>query len=192
MLERHAIRRLMRDKRRRRETAIRELHLAGVRHGGPNDPGYWALVHDLEFAPLTTNLAQLREIGVEMADPMVLDDAELASSLDGVIRGLAVIDVYLLHTGHLDDRELYTLLRERILRESVRDVPAGCGSREWIDVAGGSDRETFLAWYADDDDREEARLDGEILPDRRPLKSDRDARLPRPKDEAPCSNVGEW
>ena len=183
MLERHAIRRLMRDKRRRRETAIRELHLAGVRHGGPNDPGYWALVHDLEFAPLTTNLAQLREIGVEMADPMVLDDAELASSLDGVIRGLAVIDVYLLHTGHLDDRELYTLLR---------DVPAGCGSREWIDVAGGSDRETFLAWYADDDDREEARLDGEILPDRRPLKSDRDARLPRPKDEAPCSNVGEW
>jgi hypothetical protein len=150
------------------------------------------LVHDLEFAPLTTNLDQLREIGVDLPDPMVLDDTELASTLNGVIRGLAVIDVYLLHTGHLDDRELYTLLRDRILRESVRDVPAGCGSREWIDVAGGSDRETYLAWYADEDDREEARLDGEIVPDQRPLKSDRDKRLPRPKDEAPCSNVSEW
>lgn len=192
MLERHAIRRIMREKRRRRETAIRNLHQSGVREGGPDDAGYWALVHDLEFAPLTTNLDQLREIGVDLPDPMVLDDTELASTLNGVIRGLAVIDVFLLHTGHLDDRELYTLLRDRILRESVRDVPAGCGSREWIDVAGGSDRETYLAWYADEDDREEARLDGEIVPDQRPLKSDRDKRLPRLKDEAPCSNVSEW
>jgi hypothetical protein len=116
----------------------------------------------------------------------------MAKTLDTVIRGLAMIDVYLLHTGHLDDRELYTLLRDRILQESVRDVPAGCGSREWIDVAGGSDRETFLAWYADDEDREEARNEGERVPKRRPLKSDRDARLPRPKDEAPCSSSGEW
>ena len=192
MLERHVIRRLMQEKRRRREAAIRELHLAGMQHGGPNDPGYWALVHDLEFAPLTTNLAQLREIGVELPDPLVLDDADMAKTLEAVIRGLAVIDVYLLHTGHLDDRELYTLLRYRILRERVRDVPAGCGSREWIDVAGGSDRETFLAWYADDEDREEARLAGEIIPDRRPLKSDRDACLPRPRDETPCSKGGRW
>jgi hypothetical protein len=182
MLDRRAIRRLMREKQRRRAGAIRKLHRVGVREGGPDDPGYWALVHDLEFAPLTTNLDQLREIGVEMPDPLVLDATELATTLDEVIRGLATIDVFLLHTGHLDDRSLYVLLRDRILREQVRDVPSGCGSREWIDIAGGTDRETFLAWYADEDERAAARNEGEIVPERRPWRSDRDERLPRPMD----------
>ncbi len=190
MLERRAIRRLMREKRRRRAGAIIAMHREGVREGGPDDRGYWALVHDLECAPLTTNLAQLREIGVEMPDPLVLDDRELTRALDEVIRGLAVIDVYLLRTDHLDDRGLYVLLRDRILRETIRDVPAGCGSREWIDVAGGSDRETFLAWYAEDFDREEARDEGEVVPERRPFKSDRDRTLPRPKDgDVFCEHV---
>ncbi len=191
MLDRHAIRRLMREKRRRRAGAIRRLHQVGMGEGGPDDPGYWALVHDLEFAPLTTNLEQLREIGVEMPDPMVLGDVELTQTLEDVLRGLSMIDVFLLHTGHLDDRELYVLLRDRILREPVRDVPSGCGSREWIDVAGGSDRETFLAWYADEDEREEARDEGELVPERRPLRSDRDERLPRPKDDLSWEGVGD-
>jgi len=191
MLDRHAIRRLMREKRQRRAGAIRDLHRAGVREGGPDDPGYWALVHDLEFAPLTTNRDQLREIGVEMPDPMVLDDRELTRTLDDVLRGLAAIDVYLLRTGHLDDRELYVLLRDRILKERVRDVPSGCGCREWIDIAGGSDPETFLAWYADEDERAEARDEGDFVPAKRPLKSDRDERLPRPKDEMSPAGFGD-
>lgn len=190
MLEPNEIRRLMHRKRKARARAIEKLHRAGMAEGGPDDPGYWSLVHDLEQAPVTTNLAQLAEIGVETPDPGTLHDAEIREVLDQVLRGLEMLEVYLLRTDHLDDRGLYELLRQRILREDVRDVPAGCGSREWIDVGGGGDRETWLAWYADDDDREEARLAGEIVPARRAPRADRDRTLPRPKDAPEVAEAG--
>ena len=59
MLNPKKIHRLMEGKRRERAAAIAALHSTGAAAGGPDDAGYWALVHDLERATLTTNLAQL-------------------------------------------------------------------------------------------------------------------------------------
>ena len=187
MLDPEEIRLLMERKRRDRAEAIESLHASGAAAGGPDDAGYWALVHDLERAPLTTNFAQLAELGIEPPDPRVIDDTEITAALREMVDGLALLEVFLLRTNHLDDRMLYELLRNRILRESVREVPPGCGSREWIDVGGGGDRETWLAWYADDDERRHARARGEVVPSRRRARSDRDAALPRPT-EASSSN----
>lgn len=182
MMKPQTLERLMHQKRLARVRAIEKLHRAALAEGGPDDPGYWALVHDLEQAAITTNLAQLAEIGVETPDPRTLDDAEVSRVLGDVVRGLGALDVFLLRTDHLDDRALYEVLHGRILREEVRDVPAGCGSREWIDLGGGGDRETWLAWYADDDERDMAAADGEVLPARRERRADRDRSLPRPDD----------
>lgn len=187
MLAREEIDRLMERKRQARSAAIDSLHRSGVADGGPDDAGYWTLVHDLERAPLTTNLAQLSEIGVDLPDPRVIDDHAIADALDGVVRGLATIDVFLLRTDHLDDRDLYELLHGRILRERVREVPPGCGSREWIDLGGGGGRETWLAWYADDAERRKARDGGEPVPERRAWRADRDRTLPRPSPDRPRS-----
>lgn len=180
MLDEETIARLLERKRQARGRAIAELHRRGAEDGGPDDAGFWALVHDLEQAPITTNLEQLEEIGIELPDARIVADEELAHWLARTIKGLAILGVYLLRTGHLDDRALYELLKDRILREKVRDVPPDCGSREWIDLGGGGDRETWLAWYADDEERRAARAEGEIVPRRRGLASERDRWLPRP------------
>lgn len=180
MLHPEKIHRLMERKRRDRAEAIESLHANGAAAGGPDDAGYWALVHDLEHAPLTTNLAQLAELGIDPPDPRIAADDEITAALEEMVNGLALLEVFLLRTNHLDDRGLYELLRGRILREPVREVPPGCGSREWIDVGGGGDRETWLAWYADEDERRQARDHGEVVPLQRTPRADRDAALPRP------------
>ena len=193
MLNPEEIHRLMERKRRCRAKAIASLHATGTAAGGPDDAGYWALVHDLERATPTTNLAQLAELGIDPPDPRVIGDAEITVALAEMIEGLALLEVFLLRTDHLDDRALYELLRGRILRETVREIPPGCGSREWIDVGGGSDRETWLAWYADDDERRDAERNGEVVPTRRERCATRDRTLPRPVDanDQPESRIGE-
>ena len=167
-------------KRKRRSTSIERLRCAAVERGENGDLGLWSLVYDLEQAPITTNLEQLAEIGVSIPDERVLEDEVIPLLVDEVANGLALIDVFLIHTDHLDDRSLLRALRNRVLREPVRDVPPGVGSREWIDLAGGDDRSAFLAVHADDIDRSTAAARGEILPDRIPRRADRDRCLPRP------------
>lgn len=173
---------IMEGKRRRRWDAIvalrREAAARGL--GESLELGYWALIHDLEHASITTNLDQLAEIGVVPLDARSLDDGEVEAALRSLIDGLAVLEVYLQHTDHLDDRTLYSILHQRILRESVRDVPPGVGAREWIDLAAGTDSEIWYRFYASEADRTTAVRRGEVVPDPTPRVADRDRRLPRP------------
>lgn len=173
---------MMAEKRCRRWARIVQLRReAEMRNAGePLDHGYWALVHDLEHASPTTNLQQLAEIGIEPLDPVCLDQRALATELEAMIEGLAVLEVYLLHTDHLDDRELYEMLHRRLLRETVRDVPAGVGVREWLDLAGGIDSEIWYRFHASDEQRAQAARKGVIVPERGMVKVDRDRSLPRP------------
>ena len=60
------IERIMRRKRLARHAAIEELRVQARSRGESDEPGLWTLIHDLERASPTTNLAQLAEIGVEM------------------------------------------------------------------------------------------------------------------------------
>ncbi len=190
MLDPSALEAVFEEKRRRRRRGIERLRLEAQRSKGEVDPGFLALRYDLEEAPLTTNLRQLEEIGVEVPDHRALDDAEIERAIESIIEGLARLGTFLLHTDHLDDRDLLALLGGRILRESVRDVPPGVGSREWIDLAAGEDRSAFLAVHADDAERERARAAGETVPGRLPPRADRDRRLPRPVDPPPREAPG--
>lgn len=143
--------------RRLRTEAIDRLQDEAKRAGGITDRLYWTMVYDFELAPLTTNLAQLRELGIEVPPASSLDEAALSARLWEVIEGLARLNVFLVATDHLTDRELYDRLESRVLREEVREVPPEPGVREYIDLGaseGGLEK----------------------------TSSGRDARLPRPID----------
>jgi len=118
------------------------------------------------MAPLTTNLEQLRNLGVHVPAADDLDDAQLGERLWAVIHGLARLQIYLLDTEHLDDRALYERLEQQVLREEVREVPPEPGVREYIDLGGGAEA-------VEDEVPEPA--DEEFRPGR-----GRDDRLPRP------------
>ena len=82
-----------------------------------------------------SNLQQLREVGLEVPPSQGLDERELQRHLWEVIETLADLGVFLLHTNHLQDRELYALLRDTVLREPVRDLPPSEGVSEFIDLS---------------------------------------------------------
>jgi len=130
---------LLERKRIERTAAIDALVAEAERNGEPNLRSYWTMVHDFQQARVTTNLAQLAEIGIEPPPAEGLDAEELAAAIDLVARGLAVLGIHLLHTDHLNDAELYRRLLEEILVEPVRDVPPNPEMTEFIDLLGGHD-----------------------------------------------------
>lgn len=132
-LERSFERNLERRRRTRRREIDRLVEEAR-RAGGVCDRLYWTMVYDFELAPVTTNLAQLEGLGIEVPAAADLDDSVLEQRLWEVIRGLARLQIYLIDTEHLDDRALYEQLEGRILREEVREVPPEPGVREYIDL----------------------------------------------------------
>jgi hypothetical protein len=146
-------------KRRIRVEAIDRLQDEAKRAGGITDRLYWTMVYDFELAPLTTNLAQLRDMGIDVPPAESLDESALSTKLWEVIEGLSRLQVYLISTDHLTDRELYHRLESRVLREEIREVPPEPGVREYIDLGSGGGL-------------------GDVIPSRR------DARLPRPTDAA--------
>ncbi len=175
------------QRRERRRKAIDRLVDSARQTGDVIDRLYWTMVYDFEMAPLTTNLAQLADIGVAAPLPEELDDPALAAKLAEIVAGLAELNVFLLHTDHLDDRALYTRLRKRILLEEVREVPADPGVREYIDLLApgdGEDYDELLDAYASSD--LEAPPDQRTRPEF--FVADRDRHLPRPDDsEGGCS-----
>ena len=135
-----------------RERAIDGLVERAEQQGGCTDRMFWTLHYDFELAPVTTNLQQLREVGLEVPPAEGLDERALQRHLWEVIETLADLGVFLLHTDHLDDRSLYALLEGKVLRDPVRDLPPSPGVVEFIDLgaraeAGAvavTDRDRFL------------------------------------------------
>lgn len=133
-------------KRRARAAAIDRLVADARDKGGCTDRMYWTIVHDFERAEWTTNLQQLEEIGVCPPPPGDVGDTELSLVLWELIDALAGLGIYLLHTDHLTDRELYDRLMLHVLREQVRDLPPDASVHEYIDLSpllkrGGSDND---------------------------------------------------
>jgi len=123
----------------------------------------------------------LKEDGVEFPPAGELDDEALAQKLWEVIRAMARRHWYLVHTDHLSDRELYTVLVEDILaEETVKALPE---SSLILDVLGGcspEDIETALRYYYDEDERRhwaESFPEDEI-PEAENLPYERDRHLP--------------
>jgi hypothetical protein len=113
--------------RKRRDEGIRK-----VMQAKPMLDGFAAsLIYDFEYAPLTTNAAMLRMIGVDPSTTAT--PVEEGNRVRSIIDGLAVWGVYLCGTNHLTDPELLKALA-RVLSDEVRLVPPD-GRSEFIDLA---------------------------------------------------------
>jgi hypothetical protein len=136
----------------------------------------------LEDGPFTTNFNQLIDAGVELPAPETLDDEHLHRTLWSVIRALADMGVFLEHTDHLSDRQLYSRLWRDTLREEVPDVDDDEGV--WhVDILGGwseEDTQLFLRHYADEQWRQDWRQQFPelVMPPHEDPAFDRDRHLP--------------
>lgn len=133
----------------------REEGIAKIRKAQPMLADFVAAIaYDHEHAPLTTNGAMLRMIGI---DPTTtVSDDEAAARVRSIIDGLALWSIYLCGTNHLTDSAMLKVL-DRILADEVRLVPPDGMRSEFLDLA------TF----------------GHISPDTVEV-CDRDSGLPRP------------
>jgi len=157
-------------KRRDRDEAIDRLMTDAKGRGQTADRAFWSMVYDFEMAPMSTNRKQLMELGMEVPPSASLTDEALTTKLHEVIGMLGQLNIFLLHTDHLSDRELYERLERDILDEEVRDLPPDGAAREFIDLCISDTLEEvdlFDRYYGGG-------------PSGQKPPYDRDSRLPRP------------
>ena len=107
-----------------------------------------------ENAEQVTNKELLARDGVTLPPPDELTDEELALKLIEVIHTLADHRIFLEHTNHYSDRELYADLWEDALNESGPDLPPESQMNCHVDLVGtGSDAhiQLWLKYYADEE-----------------------------------------
>ena len=151
----------------------------GPPRAGNEDPdeddgvvGRWARPIDL-----------LPEHGVNLLPPAELTDDSVCPCLWEVLQAMAEMGVYVQHTNHLTDRELYEALWHHVLRQDAF-LPGDGMESAWVHDFIGSDqpedRQLWLASYASDDERrEEQEAEGGELPPKQVAVANRDWRLPR-------------
>jgi hypothetical protein len=149
------------------------------------EEGFWKHVVDYEKAPWTTNFKQLEEAGIELPAPETLEDEQLNKKLWEVIRGLALLRVFLDETDHLSDRELYTKLWSDMLREEVKAMPLDEGGAYHLSPLGGCSEEDIqlqMKYYADDEWRRrfQEEFPDFVMPEHEDPLYDRDRLLPQP------------
>jgi len=120
---------------------------------------------------------------MELPAPEELADSQLTAKLWEVIRGLAMLRMFLYNTDHLSDRELYEKLWHEVLREENPVMPVNENSACHIDlVSSGSeeDNELYLRYYADEEDRQLWAKDwpNDVMPKHEAPSYDRDRHLP--------------
>jgi hypothetical protein len=146
------------------------------------------LRHVLEYetAESISLLTWLAKLGIEVPAPDQLDDKTIQTKLKEVIKGMASLGAYLLHTNHLSDRELYEFLSD-CLTEEVVLFPENPDYAYMIDLIGGvesgsdEDIQTYLKFYADEKDRVKWGHDwpGDKIPKHENPPFDRDRFLPQ-------------
>ena len=146
---------------------------------------FWRRIIAAESAIEEQPFDVLTRSGLTLPSPEELDDSHITAELWKVVRGLALIGMYLEFTDHLSDRELYARLWTDILRVPTA-LQSDDGAVAWhVDLtASGSDDgiETYLKYYADEDDRRRwaDEWPDDPLPEAERLPFDRDRHLPQP------------
>ena len=140
-----------------------------------------------ETAPKTTYAKRLLTANIWLPGPDTLSSDALTAKLKEVVHGLAQQQTYLSHTDHLSDRELYTMLWEKLLNLDTADVPLDPDAAVIIDILGGGteeDLQLYLRHYASEEDRLvwEGQLE-EPIPEHEAPPFDRDQHLPQPPFE---------
>jgi len=98
-------------------------------------------VCEIEKASWDTYVNRLAEQGVAMTPPAELDDASLHEKLWEVLRVLARISCYVVHTDHLSDRELYAWLWTTGLREEAPNASQLGGAWHTSPIGSGDDQD---------------------------------------------------
>jgi hypothetical protein len=145
---------------------------------------FWERVLEFEKAPRGTRFAQLHKAGVALPLPDSLPDAELHEKLWEVINKLAELRVFLYHTDHLSDRELYALLWDDLLREQTAIMPPDGDSACHLDIIGSGSAEDVhigLKYYDDEEERAHwhESFPEDLIPDHEHPPYDRDRHLPK-------------
>lgn len=86
--------------------------------------------------------------------PETLDDGHLAAILDDLIEKMYKKQIVLDFTDHLSDRALYTLIYRDILPIREKYIEPRVGFIHWDCSYADGDPETWLRYYASDEDRQ--------------------------------------
>jgi hypothetical protein len=153
---------------------------------------FWEHVVSFEEAEWITSFELLEQGGMELPAPDELDDTQLSAKLWEVIRGMAMLRMFLYNTDHLSDREMYEELWHEVLREESPVMPINENTACHIDlVDSGSeeDNEVYLRYYADEEDRQLWVEDwpNDTMPAHEEPPYDRDRHLPA-RDQAEWQN----
>ena len=187
------------------ERIAREIEILGLKREAAEAAGAELVSYESEEMPLemreaflgnvvsyeqagwVTHLKLLAEDGFHVTPPEELDDQQLPDALWALIRAMAAGRVYLYHTDHLSDRELYRWLWEEVLPEETKAMPKGFGWNCHLDATDCADADQFLRYYADEDEREHWLKHSPDLemPPRETPPYDRDRLLPKPDYSRP-------
>lgn len=150
---------------------------------------FWESVLAWENAPDTTFRALVESQDVRPPDPKTLSEQTVREPLKEVVEALAQLHVYLSHTDHLSDLELYTRLVDDLLLQPTKQAPNGEAWHCELDMLGGCSREDLRLlqkYYSDEwcyGDWDEAALGPAPEPELPPY--DRDHWLPKDPNR-PC------
>ena len=178
--------------RARLEERIRELGGQMWRPGGDETPttevelAFLNHVMAWETGPFSTHRAWLARHGLVFMPPAELSGRKLKSELWRLIESLAVVArVFLYHTNHLSDAELYAQLWHEVLNSDAPDfarTPDDACHRDLADWSTGDseDERIWLTFHATEKERRQHVLDfpATVLPPRRRAPFRRDHRLP--------------
>lgn len=145
---------------------------------------YWNNIVAWEQAPWVTPADELAEEGIVPIALDKLDDGKLPTALWALIRALAERNIFLEHTDHLSDRELYTWLWKEGLCERTKTPPKGSGWNFCTGPIGSASEEDMVIYhrfYATEESRKswlKSFPDSEMPPREKP-PYDRDRFLPQ-------------
>jgi len=91
---------------------------------------------------------------LSLTPPERLSDEQLHTELHTIIERLASRRIYLELTDHLSDRQLYCLIARDILPSHEKMLDLATNYLNWRCLDADLDTETWLAYYASDEERE--------------------------------------
>jgi hypothetical protein len=140
----------------------------------------WRLI---EHGPTTTDFEKLLARGTSLPEPSAIADADIRTKLWEVLAGLVKLGVYLDHTDHLSDRELYAKLWNEILTQEVPEFDElGNNCVAVLHPGDDADDKIYLKHFADEEWRDHWVKDnpGYEMPPHEDPPFNRDILLPNP------------